>query len=181
MLARKSWQVLVLAVSIVFLVSEFSQAYTGSGDGVPTCLNDQSQPMTVNNQSVLQMKISTPNSYHARALVSGVVTKLYSDATCHHHFELQIGSGAGDTIEIIYNEEFGKFPAFGLGAKVIVCGDYITSNRPSQYPISPDGAIIHWVHKAPNPAHHPSGFLVINGVLTGQSIGNGSGNCGNKN
>ena len=151
------------------------------GAGVPACLDDHGQALPINNQNVLQMKTSTPNSFHARANVSGVVIKLYSDATCHHHFELQIGPGPTDTIEIIYNEQFGKFPSFTVGAKVVACGDYITSNRQTQFPASPDGAIIHWVHISPDLQRHPSGFLMINGNLTGQSIGGGGQNCGGNN
>lgn len=35
-------------------------------------------------------------------------------------------------------------------------------------PPSPDGAILHWVHRSPS-ARHDSGFVVIDGVVCGQN------------
>ncbi len=181
MLVRKSLSLLVVLVSVALLNANKSFAYNDTVATVPACLGNQGQPIPVNNEAVIQMKLNTPNSFLARAMVSGVVTKIYGDQTCHRHFSLQIGSMPGQSIEVIYNEEFGGFPAFGVGSKVVACGDYITSNKQTQYPASPDGAIIHWVHKAPHPERHPSGFLVINGILTGNSIGGGNTKCGGKN
>lgn len=157
---------LLFSMFAVVSVSELSSAQS-----LPACLNDSGQPLALSDSDVLQMKTSTPNSFRARALISGAVTKIYPDHSCHHHFQLKIGAGPNDTIEVIYNEEFGSFPAFGVGANVVACGDYITSNRQTQYPASPDGAIIHWVHKSPNLARHQTGYLMINGAMTGQSIG----------
>ena len=147
-----------------------------SAQALPACLSDSGQAMGLNNAGVIQLKTTTPNSFRERALISGVVTKIYSDHSCHHHFQLKIGPAPMNTIEVIYNEEFGGFPAFNVGASVVACGDYITSNRATQYPASPDGAIIHWIHKSPNLARHQSGYLMINGTMTGQTIG-ASPNC----
>jgi hypothetical protein len=71
---------------------------------------------------------------------------------------------------VIYNEQFGAVPATRAGDQFEACGDYITSNAPSgQYPASPDGAIVHWIHQSPNPKSHDSGYLIVNGVVCGQN------------
>jgi hypothetical protein len=178
-LVQKSVSILALTLSMfgLVLVSQGAYAFNSANGQVPSCLSDDGQNLSVDNANVLRMKVNTPNSFRARALISGVVTKIYPDHSCHHHFQLQIGTSQTDTIEVIYNEEFGSFPNFSQGAKVVACGDYITSNRQTQYPASPDGAIIHWIHMAPHPERHKSGYLMINGVMTGQSIGGGNRNC----
>ena len=124
--------------------------------------------LPVDNARVLEMKSGTPNQYHDRAHIEGVLQGVFPDKTGHHHFEVAIGPASSDVIEVIYNEDFGGIPALTAGMSVEACGDYITANAPSGgYPASPDGAIVHWVHRSPNP-HHDSGFLVLGGVMCGQ-------------
>jgi hypothetical protein len=121
--------------------------------------------LAVNNAQVLQWKNTTQNEYHDRGHVSGTVGRVYPDQTGHHHFQLQIGSGASDTVEIVYNEDFATTPDIRGGMNVEACGDYITANSSSGgYPPSPDGALLHWVHRSNSPKH-PSGYLVIDGKL----------------
>ena len=128
------------------------------------------QGLGINNAAVLQWKVSTNNQYRNRGHILGNLVKAYPDHSGHHHFEVQIGSKPTDTIEVIYNEEFGAVPSVQPGAKVEACGDYITSNaQAGGYPASPDGAIVHWVHQSPDPARHDSGFLEIDGELYGQN------------
>lgn len=116
------------------------------------------------------MKQSTPNQYLARAHVEGVVRQIYPEKNGHTHFEIALGPNPGDTLEVIYNSSFGSLPELDVGLKVEACGDYITSYASTHmYPASPDGAIIHWVHGNPSGHGHPSGFLVIEGVLYGQN------------
>ena len=75
-----------------------------------------------------------------------------------------------DTIEVIYNNQFGAMPRLAPGQIVEACGDYITSNRPNgHYPASPDGAILHWVHFNPADQGHEDGYVVVDGRLTGQT------------
>ncbi len=138
-------------------------------NSAPACLGNQGQVLPIDDAIVLQMKVSTKNSFLARSHVAGVVTDLYKDATGHKHFQLKIGAGITDTLEVVYNQDFGKTSNVALGAQVEACGDYITSNKDTSYKASPDGAIIHWVHMSPNLSRHASGFLIINGVLVGQS------------
>lgn len=128
------------------------------------------QTLNINNQVIIQWKSTTRNQYRNRAHIQGVLIKNYPDKTGHDHFEVQIGSNPTDTVEVIYNEEFGTIPEVKAGARFEACGDYITSNATSGgYPASPDGAIVHWVHQSPDPGRHDSGFLMINGVLYGQN------------
>ena len=128
-----------------------------------------SGPIPVNNEQVLQWKSSTPNQYRNRGHVAGTLVRVYQTRDRDHdHMEVQIGSQSTDTIEVIYNDHFGVPHNLAAGDQVEACGDYKTSNAPSgHYQPSPDGAIVHWVHEATH-GHHPSGYLVINGILYGQ-------------
>lgn len=160
-------KVQLLVVIVSMLVGAISWAQQA-----PDCDGFNGQPFGVNNDEVLQWKTSTPNLFKARAHIQGVITNLFADATGHSHFQAQIGPNTTDTIEVIYNEGFGAVSSsttFQLGMSVEACGDYITSTEPTQYyPASPDGAIIHWVHNSPNVARHPSGYMMVNGVLYGE-------------
>jgi hypothetical protein len=85
------------------------------------------------------------------------------------HLSVQIGPSEAEAVEVIYNTHFGDVGEPDVGSQVEACGDYITSTAPSgPYPASPDGAIVHWVHHSDRPGHE-SGFLMINGVLYGDS------------
>jgi hypothetical protein len=129
--------------------------------------------LAINNDQVLQWKTSTPNQFLARGHIQGRIIQVYPDHSGHEHFSVEIGNASGDTIEVIYNLSFGATAPLAVGMEVEACGDYITSDAPAgPYPASPDGAILHWVHRATN-GRHDSGFLMIDGVLYGQ--GNGSG------
>ncbi len=140
---------------------------------VPTCMA-KGQVLENNNEQVLIWKKSTANQFLARGHVSGTVTQLFPDHSGHNHFEILIGTGPDDTLEVIYNQSFGKLPAIHLGMEVEACGDYITSTAQSgSYAPSPDGAIIHWIHRNPSGHGHDSGYLAIDGVTYGQ--GNGAG------
>ena len=150
----------------------YSNLCLAAGTAVPACL-DGGNLLGMNNNAVLGWKTSTKNQYHSRGHVQGTLVKVYPDHSGHHHYEVQIGANRNDTIEVIYNEQFGAVPQINPGTQMEACGDYITSNAPTgQYPASPDGAIIHWVHQSPNPRSHDSGYIVANGVVYGQ---NGSG------
>lgn len=138
-----------------------------SSDAVPPCMA-RGQAIPVNNAQALKWKTSTANQYTARSHILGRVVKVYPNQTDHNHFSIQIGSGARDTIEVIYNIEFGQLPRMAVGMEVEACGDFINSFAQSgPYPPSPDGAIIHWVHYNPNGKGHDSGYLVIDGMLYG--------------
>ena len=138
----------------------------------PDCLDNSGKNITINNAQVIEWKTSTPYQFLARGHVEGIVRDIYPDHTGHHHFAIDLDSNPNDSIEVIYNVGFGELPAIKIGMKVEACGDYITSNAPTgQYQASPNGAIIHWVHRNPKPQGHKSGFLVIDGALYGQGNG----------
>jgi hypothetical protein len=155
--------VLVIAMNFV--------AWFAHADSMPDCMA-KGQSLAVNNAQVINWKSTTQNQFQSRGHIQGQLTKVYPDHSGHHHFEVQIGSNPNDTIEVIYNEAFGAIPTIAPGVEVEACGDYITSNKATgSYPASPDGAILHWVHQAPN-AGHESGYVAINGVVYGQGAGN---------
>jgi|GEM_PF-1895920 len=149
--------------------SVYSEVWGASGsaqNGLPACAGDKSM-LDVNNDQVIQWKATTQNQFHARGHIQGHLTNIFPDATGHHHLEVTIGNSANDTIEVVYNEDFGPLPTLALNQVVEACGDYITSNaRSGGYAASPDGAILHWVHLSTN-NHHPSGYIAIDGVAYG--------------
>lgn len=146
-------------------------AYAGAN--APDCMAE-GQTLAPNESQVINWKNTTQNQFHSRAHVIGTLVQQYPDHSGHHHFEVKIGANVSDTVEVIYNEDFGTLPAIQPGSRIEACGDFITANKQSgSYPASPDGAIIHWVHKAPNSSHE-SGFLIIDGTVCGQDS-NGAG------
>lgn len=132
-----------------------------------TCFTNK-QVLEINNSEVLNWKSKTQNQYQNRGHIKGVLLYTYPDKNGHDHYQVQIGDNNSDTIEVIYNQSFGAIPEVSNGATFEACGDYITSNRETQrYPASPDGAILHWVHKSLKEKSHDSGFLIINGIVYG--------------
>lgn len=150
----------VSIVALVWVSSVFAASQT------PDCLDKRGNTVQINNDQVLDWKTSTPNQYTARAHITGHLTKIYRDATGHHHWEATLDSNQPGTLEVIYDEGFGPVPTPEIGQAVEACGDYITANAESREP-SPDGALIHWIHIS-DESSHPSGFLILNGVLCGQ-------------
>ncbi|MDR3607631.1 MAG: hypothetical protein P4M08_09650 [Oligoflexia bacterium] len=145
-----------------------------AGGAIPSCMSGN-QILPIDNQQVIQWKTSTANQYLARAHVEGPITTLYPDHSGHTHFEIELDKNTQETLEIIYNQSFGALPALQVGMQVEACGDYITSTAQSgPYPASPDGAILHWVHRNPGGRGHDSGFVAIDGVLYGEGNGNGN-------
>lgn len=135
--------------------------------GAPDCLAGKSA-IAIDNDQVITWKRTTKNQFHARGHVRGVLRQEYPDRSGHHHLQIQIdGSATNDTLEVVYNDSFGRLPAMKVGTVIEACGDYITSNQPTRrYPASPDGAIIHWVHKSRS-KNHESGYLIIDGRTSG--------------
>jgi hypothetical protein len=138
---------------------------------MPACL-DGPDELQIDNAKVLHYKISTPNTFLARGFVQGIVKDVPDVIHGHDHFSISIGPNPTDTLEIIYNIEFGAMPPFKSGDPIVVCGDYITSTaQTGAYPASPDGAIMHWIHFNPgsraNSATHAHGFVMIGADLIG--------------
>lgn len=164
-----------VVLSFVLMLSGLLQSGSVLANGEPPCM-DQGHELSVNNSDVLKWKTSTPNQFLARAHVMGVVSKIYEGNSGHDHFQILLDGKAGDTLEIIYNVQFGSLGEVKVGQSVEACGDYITSiARAKTYPASPDGAILHWVHSSGRvrsttrkPRGHESGYLEINDVVYGQ-------------
>ncbi|MGK5090317.1 DUF3465 domain-containing protein [Bdellovibrionota bacterium FG-2] len=144
---------------------------TTIADAIPNCMSG-TKVLENNNEQVLIWKSNTANQFLARAHVAGPITRLFADKNGHNHFEIQLGTGTDETLEVIYNKSFGTLPKLHLGMEVEACGDYITSTaQAGSYPPSPDGAIIHWIHRNPSGHGHDSGYLAIDGTLYGQGNG----------
>ena len=145
-------------------------------DGLPPCFDRAKnyEPLPVMNEEVLVWKRETPNQTLKRARIRGTLVKVVQTRKSHAHFEVQIGTGEGASVELVYNREFGDIvDALADGAEVDACGDYITSrSRAGNYPPSPMGAILHWIHYNPGDrdgGKHDHGYVAINGVLFGQT------------
>ena len=124
---------------------------------------DHGKSLDVINQQVITWKSSTSNAFLARARIQGTVDQVFPDHSGHRHFSLKIGPNPTDHIEVIYNLSFGKLPVPTIGMTGEACGDYITSiAQTGSYPPSPDGGIIHWVHRSPR-GHEP-GYVILNGI-----------------
>jgi hypothetical protein len=133
----------------------------------PDCMASGT-PVAMDDPQVVTWKTSTANQFLARAHVQGPIKALYPDQTGHAHFAIQIGPEDSDLLEVIYNLSFESLPPLSVGMTVEACGDYITSNaQAGPYPPSPDGAIIHWLHRNPSGHGHDSGFLAIDGIVYG--------------
>lgn len=169
----RSW---VSGLLVMGLVVSASIARADEDFAVPPCSASYGNPpvaLEVNNEQVLHWMRTTANQYRDRARVRGEVTEVYPDKNGHEHFAIRIGRKDTDTIEIIYNQDFGAVPLVQEGMIVEACGDYITSTAPSgPYPASPDGAIVHWVHRNPKNQGHPHGYLMLDGVLYGADTSN---------
>ncbi len=140
--------------------------------GLPPCLeNGNSEPLPVMNDAVLEWKRTTANQTLKRGRISGVLVKVVQSRASHEHLEVKIGPQDDDSIELVYNQEFGRMPTFAAGAQVDACGDYITANASTgRYPPSPMGAILHWIHFNPGDrdgGRHEHGYIMVDGVLYG--------------
>jgi hypothetical protein len=174
MKTRKMVLSILMVAGLWASTSSFAQSPNPSV-GAPACLDNNGNVLPINNAAVIKLKTTTPNQFLARAHVSGKIGNIYPDHSGHNHFEAILGPNPGDTIELIYNISFGSLGTLVPGDNVEACGDFINSDAAtSQYPVSPDDAIMHWIHKNPSSHGHPSGFTIINGVVDGQGNG-GSG------
>lgn len=132
------------------------------GDPRTTACTDHGKLLDINNAQVIQWRTSTPNTFTARARIAGVVDKVFADRNGHRHFSLKIGPNPQDHVEVVFNLSFGQMPTAVLGDKAEACGDYITSiAQTGPYPPSPDGAIVHWVHRGSR--SHEAGYVILNG------------------
>ena len=157
-----------LALTATLLASGTSPVF--ATDAAPHCVS-RDREIPIENDAVLELKKTTKNQYKTQEHVSGTISTVYPDRNGHKHFAIKIGPDTDDQIEVVYNEVFGVLPQLSAGMTVEACGEYITSNEATvQYPPSPVGAIIHWVHINPNQGvdSHASGFLLIDGKLCGQ-------------
>jgi len=167
----------VLGIMGFFSTAYMNAAYTAEIQAdltqPPPCLNDDGSTLAQNDNQVISWETTTRNQFLARAHVVGQIENIYANETGHAHFSIGLGNGHS-TLEVIYNLSFGELPRLTPGMNVEACGDYITSNAAAGgYQASPDGAIIHWIHKSDN-EKHKSGYLSINGVTYGLLNGHGN-------
>lgn len=130
----------------------------------PACL-DNKKPMTYNHEKLLNLRESMPKKFTARAYVRGKIVRVMEDRQNHIHFEVDFDGDfqtSDDRLEVIYNRKFGPVPDFRSGESLIACGDFVID------PYSPTKAVVHWLHINPHQKGHDHGFLIINGILTGQ-------------
>lgn len=154
------------------VIEDPAQQVQKAGYQAPECPS-YGKNLEVNNAQVLHWKRTTPSGFRERGHVQGIVINIYNDKSGHDHFSIQIGRHQEDTLEIIYNQDFGSIPQIEVGMLVEACGDFITSTQQNgPYPPSPDGAILHWVHMNPQFRGHDPGFLMLAGGLYGQDTTN---------
>lgn len=153
-------QVLVAVLSMV-------GAFSALAD--PDCL-DKKTKLSIDNDKVINWMKSTPNAFKGRAYVKGPISRIFPARNDHDHFEIRLGNGTGEVLEVVYNQHFGELPPLKEGMMVTACGDYITSiAQTGPYPPSPSGALIHWIHYNPGnrDKSHEHGFTVVEEKLFG--------------
>jgi hypothetical protein len=99
----------------------------------------------------------------------GTVTGNYPDAARLVRFKVKLKAKKPDTLELVYDVKHGSIPAIRKGDSIEACGDYVTSNAPYEgNPVSPDGALVHWMHLADGLGHN-LGYLIVNDVAYGRN------------
>ncbi len=159
----------MLSVLFSIVFASFSAHAFLENAKTPVCLDGRSE-ISVDNQSALRFKSEEKNGALTRAFIRGRIISAPVRQGDHDRFSISIGSGPRDTVEVIYNVDFGSMPAFSRGDDVVVCGDFINSfAQNGRYKPSPDGAIIHWVHYNPGDRStaHEHGFIQIETDLVG--------------
>jgi hypothetical protein len=153
-----------LVVFAMLAISQTAMALTTDGSNAPECY-DRGQRLSVDNQYALNLK-QMPRSAAGRAFIFGQITRDFGQTcnrkgVCHEHFEVRIGGGPQDLLEIVYSTDFGDMGRIPVGAAVVACGDVInTYARDNTGPKSPSGSIIHWVHKS-GCMDHEHGFVMV--------------------
>jgi hypothetical protein len=157
-------------VSLVLLLSStsFAEPLTASRP-IPKCYSTEGEVLDFNASQIIYWKYNTENEFRSRGHIKGTISKLYPNKTGHTHFEITFkDKGTEDTLELVYNDEFGELPELSIGMTAEACGDYITATETTgNYPPSPDGAIMHWIHQNPSGHGHPDGYVAINGKVFG--------------
>ncbi len=155
---------------VLFLLLVLSQTVSTAqaNSPIPDCL-DHGTAVPVDNAEVIRWKTTTPNQTLERAHVEGTVDRVFPTRNGNNHFEIKIGPNADDTLEVVYNSNFGALPSLHEGMTIEACGEYITSMQAADgYEASPSGAIIHWVHRTTNETKHEGGYIAVEGKLFGQ-------------
>ena len=132
-------------------------------DGSIQCM-DHGQALAIDNEKAMQLRSQQKSGYTTRLLISGIVDEVFPDHSGHRHFSVKIGPNPDDHVEVIYNLSFGSLPVPTVGETAEACGDFIVStSQNGGYPASPDGMILHWVHRTTG--GHDPGFTILNGQL----------------
>jgi hypothetical protein len=153
--------------SVVFILISLSSAFSYAAK-IPACMN-RTERLGFNENQVLVWRDLTDNKFIGRALVRGFIVRVMEDRQNHIHFEIDFDgnfSTTDDRIEVVYSTKFGPVPDNRQGDELIACGDFVKDSY------SPLKAVIHWLHKNPEKngvKAHDHGFLIINGILAGQS------------
>jgi hypothetical protein len=159
------------SIRLGFLLALVSSTIAASAFAFDAPCMTGNQVMNYNNQQVIAWKENNqvPSGWKSRANVNGVVLGIFPDRNGHDHFIIQIGPNQStDTLEVVYNNDFGDLPTIQPGMQIHACGDFIKSTAQNgPYPPSPAGAIVHWVHQNPNRNGHENGYLVIDNVTYG--------------
>lgn len=138
---------------------------------MPVCLHGPDE-LVVDNEKVIAWKNGTENQFKSRGFVTGRLEGEIRSEGDHFKFIIRIGPRPKDTLEVVYNKDFGSLPPITSETEITVCGDYITSfARGGGYDASPAGALIHWVHYNPGTRNssrlHEHGFIMFDSNLAG--------------
>lgn len=158
------WIVAVLGLLAFFTLGS-ADLRASEPDSAPPCLA-AGQVLGINDSQVLGWETSTEPEFHGRAHVSGPIVRVYPDMTNHQHFLVQIGPEPTDTVEIVFDVEFGRINGLAPGEQVEACGDFINTSGEEGHG-SYTSSIVHWVHEPFGYSRHEAGYTRVNGVLYG--------------
>jgi hypothetical protein len=155
-----------LATIFVTFISSYAVAGNAPSPTLPDCYIYGNQ-VQVNNSQILQLKATSADGTIAGALVTGTFVKYYkiNKAAEQIDFEIRIGDGPNDTIEVFHGSFDQVVPHLKPGDQVAACGVY-TTNRDGGYetPKSPDGASVSQTNDSYN-GYQENGYLVVNGKV----------------
>lgn len=150
-------------MKIIFLIlAAFTLGNTYAS--IPSCMNKKVR-LDIDNHQVINLRDFMEQGFKTRALVEGSLVVMMENRQGHTHLEIDLDQNLAtfdDRLEVIYNNNYGDLPNVQEGDKIIACGDFIVDKH------SPHKAVIHWLHKSPNPKSHDHGFLAINGIIFGK-------------
>jgi hypothetical protein len=147
-----------------------------------SCPQKAGGDLGVNNEQVLEwVKSSQKESIRARAHISGKVVAVLPSMKVkslekepdkfkgkHQRFDVKIGPGKYDIVQVFYNGRYSPRPAVKKGDTVEACGEF-AADYTSEVGKGNRYAVVYWVHSA-TAYPHPEGYVQSGGTTYGTKV-----------